>query len=734
MIEPGGIPQYTGDFGQLEKAASGLRTQATGIRNGGKDVHSRFQATAAYYKAPEAEKLFSSTQPVMDTADEFAGSIESLADALDTFVFEAKPHADRLKQLRLDAIAFVDSVRGDDDWTQDKNKTDKHQALMDGVAAARDGFQEAERNAANKINALSPGACRPAWIVDDGTHGLGMYGQSADTLKGMKDLPWGSPEGRTYERWSLEWWGHGAKSWAWDGIAKDSIWGGIDGLGTLIGFHGGEARDQAWDGLRRTAVGGYAYGMDLFGQDEHLSGWQRESKAYAKEFGKQFIAYDMANEDPARAHAVVSFNLLTLATGPFAAAAKLGKGGTIAKAAGTMAKIGDALDPLSGTFKAAKALSGLPKVSQVLANVSEHLQLPKTGFPDGALDLSDRYRVDKDGNFIPLDRDGTPNTAPVPREPAAGERAVGAELNDRELVGAGARTGEGGARTAENSSAGAGGDTRGGGGRDVPDGGTAATHGAGGAASPDRGPTQSREAHSGDTHAEGRAGRGSDSTDGSGEADASSPHESAHEHDNAHEDTHEPDEQDGEPAVADSARASHDVGQHGGGEAAGEPDFTRPALPPGEAQLSLRQLRALRGGRHRFTMAEEIGREMFGGGPERHYPVPTHDHPYYPVEAPRGRKVDVPVDLPDGRTLAVEIKHYLEFRTVRLSNGTSQRVKGAVPLKGMIEQINKDLTLRRMDPGYDPRWVFMDAPPSEALRNYLIQARIIFVEYGPAPK
>lgn len=441
MIEPGGIPQYTGDFGQLEKAASGLRTHATDIRTGGKDIHSRFQATAAYYKAPEAEKLFSSTQPVMDTADEFAGDIESLADALDTFVFEAKPHADRLKQLRLDAIDFVDSVRGDDDWTEDKNKTDKHQALMDGVATACEGFQEAERNAANKINALSPGACRPAWVIDDGTHGLGMYGQNADTLKGMKDLPWGSPEGRTYERWSLEWWGHGAKSWAWDGIAKDSIWGGIDGLGTLIGFHGGEARDQAWDGLRRTAVGGYAYGMDLFGQDEHLSDWQRDSKAYAKEFGKQFIAYDMANEDPARAHAVISFNILTLATDPFAAAAKLGKGGTIAKAAGTMAKIGDALDPLSGTFKAAKALSGLPKVSQVLANVSDHLRMPKTKFPDGALDLSDRYRVDKDGKFVAVKPDGTPDISPARHEPSAADRASGSPSGDREPVGAGARTG-----------------------------------------------------------------------------------------------------------------------------------------------------------------------------------------------------------------------------------------------------------------------------------------------------
>ncbi|MFE6666728.1 hypothetical protein ACFVFH_24590 [Streptomyces sp. NPDC057697] len=421
---------------------SGLRTHATGIRNGGKDVHARFQATAAYYQAPEAEKLFSSTRPVMDTAEEFATDIESLADALDTFIHEAKPHADRLKQLKLDAITFVDSVRGDDDWTEDQKKTDAHQALMDDVAAACAAFQEAERSAANKIAAISPGACRPAWIVDDGTHGLGMYGQNADTLKGMEDLPWGSPEGRTYERWSLEWWGHGAKSWAWDGLIKDSIWGGLDGLGTLVGFHGGEARDQAWDGLRRTVVGGYAYGMDLFGQDEHLSDWQRDSKAYAKEFGKQFIAYDMANEDPARAHAVLSFNILTLATGPFAAAARLGKGGTIAKAAGTMAKIGDALDPLSGTFKAAKALSDLPKVSQILANVSDHLQMPRTRFPDGAFDLDSRYRVDKDGTFVPLDPEGKPHLDPAKHEPSAAERGAGRPHGDREPVGVGARTDE----------------------------------------------------------------------------------------------------------------------------------------------------------------------------------------------------------------------------------------------------------------------------------------------------
>ncbi|MEU9849553.1 hypothetical protein AB0D79_19490, partial [Streptomyces sp. NPDC047985] len=193
------------------------------------------------------------------------------------------------------------------------------------------------------------------------------------------------------------------------------------------------------------------YGMDLFGQDEHLSDWQRDSKAYAKEFGKQFIAYDMWQEDPARAHAVTSFNLLTLGAGPLAAASKLGKGGTLAKAAGTMARVGDALDPLGGAFKATKALSDLPKVSQVLANISNHLHLPTTKFPDGALDLSDRYRVDKHGNLIPLNPDGTPHLEPAKHEPSAAERGVGGRQGNRELVTAGRHAPEATARAGDLS-------------------------------------------------------------------------------------------------------------------------------------------------------------------------------------------------------------------------------------------------------------------------------------------
>ncbi|MFF0460879.1 EndoU domain-containing protein [Streptomyces mexicanus] len=441
MIDPGEIPQYTGDFDQLSKAVTELRKRAVGIRNNGQDVHSRFQATAAYYQAPEADQLFSSTQPVMDTADEFAAHIESLADALDTFVAEAKPHADRLKRLREKAIAFVDSVQGDDDWNKDQDKRDAHEALMNGVAEAVAGFWAAEQNAADKINHISPAMCRP--VAGGGSQGSGGYAVSADTLKSMDDLPWGSPEERTYDRWSLGWWGHGIKSWAWDGIVKDSIWGGFVGLGVLVdnlaGINGSQARHDTWDGLRRTVVGAYAYGMDAVGLGDHLSDWQRGSEAYTKEFGKQFVAYDMWDEDPARAHAVTSFNLLTLFAGGAGGLARLGKAGRLTEAAGTVAKVGDVLDPISGTARAAGALSDLPKVSEVLTHVSDHLKFPKPHFPNTALDLSDRYRIDKNGNFIPLHPDGTPDLTPPRREHTASDRVIGVPTAERHPVGVGAQ-------------------------------------------------------------------------------------------------------------------------------------------------------------------------------------------------------------------------------------------------------------------------------------------------------
>jgi hypothetical protein len=158
----------------------------------------------------------------------------------------------------------------------------------------------------------------------------------------------------------------------------------------------------------------------------------------------------------------------------------------------------------------------------------------------------------------------------------------------------------------------------------------------------------------------------------------------------------------------------------------------RLALPPPSTTRTLNQVRNTRDRRERARRAEEYAREQYGGtGGERHYPVATNTDPDFPVTTPGGRKVDVAVDLPNGRTLAVEVKMYQQYRTVTLPDGTRVAERVEVPLSSHIrEQVNKDVALRRADPNYDPRWVFYGAGPNQALRDHLNRAGIVFVEHN----
>ncbi|GAB3960173.1 hypothetical protein [Micromonospora vulcania] len=160
----------------------------------------------------------------------------------------------------------------------------------------------------------------------------------------------------------------------------------------------------------------------------------------------------------------------------------------------------------------------------------------------------------------------------------------------------------------------------------------------------------------------------------------------------------------------------------------GRPPSQR-ALPPGSTSRTLSQIRNTKDKRKRWQRAEEYVREMYGGGSESHYPVATNSDPDFPVSTTGGRKVDVPVES-NGRTVAVEVKMYQQYRTVEVAPGQNVTHQVEVPLSSHIrEQINKDVALRRSDPNYDPRWAFLNAGPSQELRDYLAKAGIIFLEY-----
>ncbi len=142
--------------------------------------------------------------------------------------------------------------------------------------------------------------------------------------------------------------------------------------------------------------------------------------------------------------------------------------------------------------------------------------------------------------------------------------------------------------------------------------------------------------------------------------------------------------------------------------------ITDPArlLGPGNPTTrTLREVRALRGDA-RWKAGEEYVQELYGSTGQRHFDVPTTG----------GRFVDAPVDVPSG-VLANEVKIYKSWRTV---GGVPQQQ--FVPLSGRIQQqILRDVYLRRNVPGFDPRWIFLDASPGPELSKFLTDRRIPFV-------
>ncbi|MEU4414438.1 hypothetical protein [Nocardia salmonicida] len=154
------------------------------------------------------------------------------------------------------------------------------------------------------------------------------------------------------------------------------------------------------------------------------------------------------------------------------------------------------------------------------------------------------------------------------------------------------------------------------------------------------------------------------------------------------------------------------------------------ALTAAKASKSLQQVRNIRDPRKRWVAAEEHRRETYGAGAERPYPVPKNSDPNFPIAKDTVRKVDAPVDTVNGGVVAIEVKMYQRYRRVEVSPGNWASVEQTVPLSEHIKlQIAKDVTLRRLVPGYNPRWEFLWAGPSNQLIAELARAGIPYVWY-----
>ncbi|MFE2929042.1 hypothetical protein [Streptomyces sp. NPDC059278] len=402
-VDPVGIPVFTGDLALLDTKVTALSGHGAAVATAASDVHSSFGGLSAFYKAPEAEQLFATTGPVAATGLSLSSELCVIAGALSTYSDDAFPLVEKLKELKRDAVAFRVRAEADDKWREDGDLVEENNQRRNEIAEVWTAFQEVERACHAKIVSLVGGK---ALKTGDGSGKKGTYGYDAEALKQAKSLPWGEAVEESTPWWQV--WEH-----AYDfgkGFLVDGVWGTIKGLGTLVGFEGGDAAKQAWTGLAKLATGlSPAAMLALHVLPGDHSAWIRDSRTAVKETGKALIAWDQWGSNPSRAAGAVTFNALTtvFTGGAGGAAAGTGKAGLVAKALSLTGKTARAVDPMTYVFKGAGA--GLSKISDVMAGLKSlgRFEAPTIdvdgaiALPEGAVHLPDGAIRLPPGSAIP---------------------------------------------------------------------------------------------------------------------------------------------------------------------------------------------------------------------------------------------------------------------------------------------------------------------------------------------
>ncbi|MDX2824990.1 YwqJ-related putative deaminase [Streptomyces ipomoeae] len=469
-VIPEEVPEFTGNLELLDQHISGIRSAGTSLKDSASDVHTRFGGLSAYYKAPEAEQLFATTAPVATKGGEFATELETVASALDDYAAAVGPLKARFEQLRQDAIGFRNRIAGDDEWRADGDLVEENNNRRSDINAAFAAFQAAERDCYNKIIALVGGE---PLVVNDGSNKENMYGYRGEDLNNAGGLPWGDPVEESNPWYYIH-------EHVWDfavGFVVDGVWGTIKGLGTLVGFNGWDAAGQAWVGLGKLATGIIITGIPVVGAAywltpaDKLPSWLRDSRTAVVETGKALIAYDEWGKNPARAAGAVTFNVLTtvFTGGSGGAVAGAGKAGAIAKAISFAGKAGKIVDPMTYITKGVGATA--VKISDVMASLRGITDGTHIKLGEGTYQIADAPNITDDlpagltpensvrmetpqGEVVYLNTDtlvmhnadGTVRESldGITHEGTAAERGADVGARQPELVGAGAKVGDGG--------------------------------------------------------------------------------------------------------------------------------------------------------------------------------------------------------------------------------------------------------------------------------------------------
>ncbi|XVQ12477.1 DNA/RNA non-specific endonuclease [Spirillospora sp. CA-255316] len=361
-IDPNALPDYSHIPEQVQAAAAALRKAGAGVQETGNNVQStwtRRSGLSTFYRAPEAGRLLAVMGPVQAEGNTIGSQSATVASALDTFAAEVAKIQQQLILLKADITVF-NAEAGDEPLEGDT--LDRYNGLINRMNAwGHTAFQRAERDCANKINALTGG---PHYVPGDwgGDHngrlppGYQRYGW-ARVPDGVK-LPWG----KTIQE-PDPWWQRVLKGFG------GAAWSTVTGTFSLVDFTNWETFSNSWRGIYQLA-----YGASPTTWVEAVAGDKAARTAMAawKAMGKEFLAWDdHAKGDHATGIGKNLFGLASIA--PFLWGGK----------PGTAGKAGRLVPPaptLSGLVNASPGslTSFLAKIAELRATKTPTLIDPKT--------------------------------------------------------------------------------------------------------------------------------------------------------------------------------------------------------------------------------------------------------------------------------------------------------------------------------------------------------------------
>ena len=250
MIDVEAIPQISpAAIDRVAANARSLQDQSGLIRESGETLSSTWQNLPAVFATPDTDSLVQRVWPVSTTTNTLGADLVAIGLALQAYADAVAPIARQLATLKAAAKALSAKMFSRDDWRDDEIAVDFHNDLISSVNTQVAAWNDAERECANRIDALYFGV---QFVQDngDGSAAPNEYGYSSDALDqaaadSTSGLPWGTDETANYG-----FFGTGAQFFV--GLA-DGVWSGIKGLGALTGIEGGDAFKAGWTGVGNLA-------------------------------------------------------------------------------------------------------------------------------------------------------------------------------------------------------------------------------------------------------------------------------------------------------------------------------------------------------------------------------------------------------------------------------------------------------------------------------------------------